>query len=153
LGDLDALARLEAVSFPTDKLSRRSFMRFVRSPTADLLVAARSDRVLGYALVLCRRSGRSARLYSIAVAAEEAGRGVGSRLLAAAEARAKARGAERLTLEVRSDNPAAINFYRRRGYQEIGTRKDYYEDGMSARLFSCALPEATAHARDLRHAA
>jgi ribosomal-protein-alanine acetyltransferase len=153
LGDLDALARLEAASFSSDKLSRRSFLRLTRSPTADLLVAADADRILGYAVLLHRRGGRSARLYSIAVGAEEAGRGIGSRLLAAAEERAKARGAERLHLEVRADNPAAIRFYRRKGYRETGARTGYYEDGMSALLFSRALPEAAAPPRALRRAA
>ncbi len=130
------MARLEADSFATDKLSRRSFLHFVRSPSAAFLVACRGDRPLGYVVLLFRRGGRSARLYSIAVAAEEAGQGVGSRLLAAAEDTARGRNAERLHLEVRTDNPVAIRFYRQKGYREVGTREDYYEDGMAALLFS-----------------
>ncbi len=81
LTDIDALARLEAESFASDKLSRRSFLRFAKSPSAAFLVACRAERrerPIGYAVLLFRRGGRSARLYSIAVAAEDAGRGVGS---------------------------------------------------------------------------
>jgi ribosomal-protein-alanine acetyltransferase len=154
--DIDALTRLEAESFASDMLSRRSFLRFMRSPSAVLLVACRRNRMLGYAVLLLRRGTRSARLYSIAVAADEAGHGVGSRLLDAAEAAARERKAIVVRLEVRADNPSAIRFYERRGYRQIGTRPDYYEDGTTALLFSHLLhsagPIATS-SRRLRHAA
>ncbi len=152
LADIDAVARLEAESFASDKLSRRSFRHFVKSPSAAFLVACRAGRPFGYAILLFRRGGRSARLYSIAVATNDAGRGVGSRLLSAAENAARQRGAERLHLEVRTDNPDAIRFYRVKGYREAGTRAGYYEDGMTALLFCRDLPAATA-SRSLRRAA
>jgi len=154
--DIDALTRLEAESFASDMLSRRSFLRFMRSPSAVFLIACRKSRILGYAVLLLRRGTRSARLYSIAVAAGESGHGVGSRLLDAAEAAARGRKAVVVRLEVRADNPAAIRFYERRGYRQIGTRPDYYEDGTTALLFSHLLhsagPVATP-SRRLRHAA
>jgi ribosomal-protein-alanine acetyltransferase len=142
LADIDALARLEADSFSTDKLSRRSFLRLVRSPSAAFLVAASGEKVLGYAAVLLRRGARSARLYSIAVDAREAGRGIGSRLLDAAENAARGRKAQHLHLEVRIDNPVAIRFYRQKGYRETGRREGYYEDGMAALLFTRPLAAA-----------
>jgi [ribosomal protein S18]-alanine N-acetyltransferase len=159
LADIDALVRLEAECFASDKLSRRSFLRFAKSPSAAFLIACRADRKedpVGYAIVLFRRGGRSARLYSIAVSSEAAGRGAGSGLLAAAEAIARRRGAERLHLEVRADNPSAIRLYRLKGYRELGARDGYYEDGMRALLFSRALAvvaSTTAAQRGLRRAA
>jgi [ribosomal protein S18]-alanine N-acetyltransferase len=151
LADIDALARLEAESFASDTLSRRSFLGLVKSPSAAFLVASCGEQLLGYAVVLFRRGTRSARLYSIAVAANEAGKGVGSRLLDAAEDAGRKRKAERLHLEVRADNAAAIRFYRQKGYQETGRRDGYYEDGMSALLFS--RPLATAAESPARRAA
>ena len=82
-----------------------------------MLVASGAEAPVGYAVVLTRRGSRSARLYSIAVAAEAAGRGIGSRLLAAAEEAARRRGADRLHLEVRADNSTAIRLYERAGYR------------------------------------
>jgi ribosomal protein S18 acetylase RimI-like enzyme len=143
LSDIDVLARLEAEAFASDKLSRRSFLRLTRSPTAAFLVACREGAPIGYALVLFRHGAASARLYSIAVAASQSGRGVGSRLLAAAEAVALRRGATRLRLEVRADNTAAIRFYEARGYRGIGRREGYYEDGMAALLLSRTLRVAS----------
>ncbi len=154
--DIDALVRIEADSFTTDKLSRRSFSALSRSRSATVLVACGEGRVLGYAVVLFRRGSRSARLYSIAVAAAEAGRGVGSRLLSAAENAARDRRVARVHLEVRADSPAAIRFYEERGYRRIGERSDYYEDGMTALLMARPLPSAATiaqSARRLRRAA
>jgi ribosomal protein S18 acetylase RimI-like enzyme len=152
LADIDALARVEAESFASDKLSRRSFLRLAKSPSAVFLVARGGDRLLGYALLLFRRGGRSARLYSIAVAREAGGRGIGSRLLEAAEDTARQRSVERLHLEVRVDSAAAIRFYLNKDYREVGRRDGYYEDGMGALLFSRALVARTS-ARSLRRAA
>ena len=134
--DIDALARLEADRFVSDRLSRRSLLALAKSPSADLLVACRAEAPIGYVALLTRRGGRTARLYSIAVAAEEAGRGVGASLLAAAEDAARARDADRMHLEVRADNPAAVTFYERAGYRPVGRRPGYYEDGMTALLFA-----------------
>ncbi len=147
LSDVDTLLRIEAETFATDALSRRSFRRLVRSPSAAVLVASRDGAPCGYALVLFRRGSRTARLYSIAVAAGETGRGIGSQLLAAAEDAAQKRGAERLRLEVRADNPTAIRLYESRRYSRIGLRENYYEDGMTALLFACPLPRQASSTR------
>jgi len=134
--DIEALALIEADRFRSDRLSRRSLLALTRSPSARVLVACRRDAVIGYAVLLIRRGSRRARLYSIAVAAAEASRGLGARLLAAAEDAARALGVSRIALEVRADNPAAIKLYRRRGYRQIGERPSYYDDGMTALLFA-----------------
>lgn len=138
--DLDRLTLLEAGAFATDRLTRRRLAAFVNSPSACLLLAVRGDEAVGYVLVLTRRGSRAARLYSLAVAPELAGRGIGSILLGAAESAALARGADALRLEVRGDNSGAIRLYEQRGYRSMGRRENYYEDGMTA----------VRYARDLR---
>jgi ribosomal-protein-alanine N-acetyltransferase len=54
------------------------------------------------------------------------GRGLGRRLLRTMVAHARARRAERIFLEVRPSNPAAIALYRDEGFDEIGRRPRYY---------------------------
>ena len=130
--DLHHLTQVEAAAFDSDRLSRRSLAALMKSASASLLVAVRDASILGYALVLHRRNSRSARLYSLAVAPEAAGTGVGGSLLKAAERAALARGADRLTLEVRADNQAAIRLYSRAGYSVLGRRESYYSDGSAA---------------------
>jgi ribosomal protein S18 acetylase RimI-like enzyme len=129
--DIEKLAGIEALVFASDRLSRRSLTAFVTAPTAALLVAEISG-IAGYALVLFRSNSRAARLYSLAVEPRSTGGGIGSRLLAAAEAAARDRGAETLRLEVRADNMDAVRFYSRHGYALFARRENYYADGMAA---------------------
>ena len=137
--DISRICTIEAEAFHSDRLSRRSLAAFARSPSACLLVACGDSGILGYAVVLFRRGARSARLYSLAVAARAAGAGLGKRLLAAAEQAARRRGADRLTLEVRTDNAAAIRLYDRAGYALLGRRENYYGDGTPALRYSADL--------------
>jgi ribosomal-protein-alanine acetyltransferase len=131
-GDHAALLALERRSFRGDRLSPRQLRRHLDNRRAWLAVAERNGAVLGDALLLFRAGSAIARLYSIAVAPEARGAGVGARLLRAAEAAARARGCRRLRLEVRADNAAAIALYEARGYRRFGRRPGYYDDGADA---------------------
>jgi ribosomal protein S18 acetylase RimI-like enzyme len=97
--------------------------------------------LVGYALVLLRRTTTLARLYSLAVAPDFQGGGIGRLLLAAAERRAYDVGCTRLRLEVRPDNPAALQCYRTAGYREVGRRSDYYADHSAALRFEKRLAD------------
>jgi [ribosomal protein S18]-alanine N-acetyltransferase len=129
--DLDALDQLERVAFTGDHLSRRSLRSFIAAGDR-LLVAAEAGELVGYALVIRRKGGRTARLYSIAVNPLRAGRGVGRALLAAVQTHAIEQGCEMLRLEVREDNRRAIALYERLGYRRFGRHDDYYDDGAAA---------------------
>jgi [ribosomal protein S18]-alanine N-acetyltransferase len=142
LADLDAIEALEMRVFDSDELSRRSLRYYIGTPTAVFLVLEEDGRVVGDAIVAFRRNARVARLYSVAVTPERAGRGYGKRLLAACEDAAQSRGAAALRLEVRAGNAGAIGLYRQAGYREFGRLDDYYEDGATALRFEKALPSA-----------
>lgn len=131
-GDIDALAGLEAASFPGDRIPRASFRRLLVRPSAALRLATSGDALLGYSLLLFRKGSTLARLYSIAVAREARSLGLGRRLMKDAERIARARGCTRLRLEVRADNAAAIRLYEALGYRAFGRHPGYYEDGMEA---------------------
>src|SRR5579885_544352 len=130
--DLDALVALERRAFTTDHLSARQYRRHIDSPTAVVLVAVSGARLLGKAVVFLRAGTDVARLYSIAVADEARGTGLGAALLAAAEHEAARRGCRRMRLEVRQDNAGAIRLYERQGYRRFAARPGYYEDGADA---------------------
>lgn len=130
--DLEQLLALERAAFTTDHLSPRQYHRHLHSPTAVVLVAVDATELLGKALVFFRQRSDVARLYSIAVAQRARGRGVAKALLEAAAAAARLRGCQRLRLEVRQDNVAAIALYERLGYRRFGARSGYYEDGADA---------------------
>jgi ribosomal protein S18 acetylase RimI-like enzyme len=135
-GDLDALMELEHRVFATDRLSRRSLRRLLKSASARVLVAeGAGGHLAGTAIVLFRPRSAVARLYSIAVAPHMGGRGVGPMLLAAAEAAAITHGATSIRLEVHDGNHAAISRYHKSGYREFGRHKAYYENGGDALRF------------------
>lgn len=130
--DVDGLVAMEEAVFASDRLSRRSLRHLLSSPAAAMLVSEECGRLAGYAAVLFRSGSGSARLYSIAVAPEAAGAGIGRGLLDAALAAAAERGCTHLRLEVREDNPRAIALYERNGFTQSGRRPDYYADGQAA---------------------
>lgn len=144
--DLDALERLETLSFPMDRISRRSFRNLLQSPSALVVVieADRTDAEHGlpigaYGVLLFRAGTALARLYSIAVSPAAMGRGMGRALLRHFEDAAYDRDRIAIRLEVREDNAAAIALYRSEGYRFIGTYPAYYADGTRASRFEKTL--------------
>ncbi|WP_292893486.1 MULTISPECIES: GNAT family N-acetyltransferase [unclassified Nitratireductor] len=140
--DLDTLVAIENAAFSGDKLSRRSLRRLIGSRTAIVGAAGERGVILGYALALTRRRSGVARLYSIAVAPEETGKGVAALLLHYVENAAYRRGFHTMRLEVRSDNKPAIRLYEKTGYRSFAQYENYYHDGMSALRYQkslCAL--------------
>jgi [ribosomal protein S18]-alanine N-acetyltransferase len=140
--DLDALVALETATFAHDRATRRALRHAIDSRTISLLVAEEGGIVVGAATVERRRGSAVARLTSIAVAKDRAGRGLGGGLLAAAEADARRHGAAVLRLEVRSDNAPAIRLYDRAGYRRFAVVPAYYEDGGAAWRFEKLLLSA-----------
>ncbi|MFZ3283006.1 peptidase C39 family protein [Pseudomonas sp.] len=130
--DLPALLALEMQCFTTDRLTSRSFQWMITRAHGQLLVAEREGHLLGYALVLFHRGTSLARLYSIAIAADARGEGLGKQLLQRIETIALQHDCAYLRLEVRTDNPAAIALYERNGYRRFALIHDYYEDHADA---------------------
>lgn len=146
--DLDALVALEQRCFDSDRLSRRSFRHWIHADHGHLQLVETPDGLAGYVLVIHHRGTRLARLYSLAVAPEARGTGLGRRLVEEAERLAREAGRLYLRLEVRRDNAAAIALYQSLGYRQFGERRDYYEDHESALLFEkqvWQMPESACH--------
>lgn len=91
---------------------------------------------------LTRNISGEEELLLIAVTPENRGRGLGRKLLNLLSEDALSRGATRLFLEMRSNNPAE-RLYRAMGFLPVGNRKDYYrlKDGnrLDAITFSLVL--------------
>ena len=131
---------LEQQCFISDRLSPRSVRWMVSRAHGQLLVVARDGQLLGYALLLLRSRSTRARLYSIAIAEQARGMGLGQQLLARIEACAVAHHCTHLRLEVRTDNPGALGLYERNGYRRFALVDDYYADHTSALRLEKPLP-------------
>lgn len=131
-GDLDAIDQIEAASFTVDRFARRNLARLLGSASAVFLIAEREGRAVGYVLLLFRRGAKAARLYSLAVQPRSRGAGVASALVQAAARCAIERGCDRLRLEVRASNGAAVRLYEGEGFKILKRSPGYYVDGETA---------------------
>jgi len=113
--------------------------RRLADPDREVLVAEVDGEVVGavdITLVRPREPGSIVRPIptadlGISVAEGWRDRGIGHALMAAAEANARARGAERMILDMSSANEGALRFYRGLGYSEHGSllRRSLRGDG------------------------
>ncbi|TNM36675.1 ribosomal-protein-alanine N-acetyltransferase [Nocardioides albidus] len=136
VADVAPIVALEADSFPLDPWSDNLVREGVVGslPTVTYLVAEEDGAFAGYAVLSV--VDVDAELQRIAVPEQLRRTGIATALLAAARTVAAGGGAERLLLEVREDNLAALLFYERHGFTELGRRLRYYRDGTDARVLS-----------------
>lgn len=140
--DVDDLMAIECAAFASDRIGRAEFEQLTQSAEAAVLVASYGSARAG-ALVLKRvGSGleTEAYLYSLGVVPAFRRLGVGDALLDEALAMASRWQAWRMMLEVRPDNLGAIAFYAGAGFNSIGRRSDWYEDGAPALHMARLLP-------------
>jgi len=130
--DISALVALENTAFQTDRISRRQFHYLIKKGRAAVVKALDGQALAGAMVLFFRRDSDRARVYSLAVAPWARRRGIARRLLAYAEAESRRRGMKGIVLEVREDNQEALALYRTAGFQMIGRRPNYYEDGAAA---------------------
>ena len=129
--DVAAIAALEAAALGDDAWSEGLVREGVEGnlPTVHYLVAD-DGPLAGYAVASV--AGDIAELQRIAVRDDRRRGGVASALLDAVVALAAGGGADRLLLEVRETNAAALAFYAARGFVEVDRRPRYYRDGAPA---------------------
>ncbi|MET8156308.1 ribosomal protein S18-alanine N-acetyltransferase [Sphaerisporangium sp. NPDC005289] len=140
--DLPAVLAIERSTFPFDAWSEG----MLRGELADqprtrhYIVAVAGGEVVGYAGLAA--AGDQADVQTIAVNAGHQRAGIGSAMLRALLEEAGRRGATAVFLEVRADNPPAQGMYERFGFERIGLRREYYDDGTDAIMMMRKLEEA-----------
>lgn len=131
LRDLDTLESIESACFGIDAWSVGQLREELLGERVVLAVVDEFG-VRGYASV--RVFAPDAELMRIGVGMGSRRQGVATSLLAAVEEAARGRGADRMQLEVASDNVAAVALYVGAGYREQGRRRAYYRSGADAVL-------------------
>ncbi len=124
--DLDEVLRIERASFSAP-WSRNAFAgELMDNHFAEYLVMYSGPQMIGYGGMWVIVD--EAHVTNIAVYPEHRGKKNGERLLRMMMAEASARGARRMTLEVRVSNEVAKRLYRKLGFVDAGVRKGYYTD-------------------------
>lgn len=133
-GDIDSLCVLEQELFGPDAWSREVFSGELEHPFSHYLIADDDGVVVGYAgLRAAPEKADQGDIQTIAVIPGSRSQGVGRLLLRTLIDEAQRRGVSALFLEVRADNPVAIELYRSEGFHEIDRRSGYYQpDGVDA---------------------
>ncbi|RUO36148.1 N-acetyltransferase [Aliidiomarina shirensis] len=127
--DLSALVTLENNSFNYDQIGLRSFAHLLKQRSSLLWCAEADQQIIGYAIILTRKNSRKWRIYSIAIAPEARGKGIGKALMLEVIESAKTASVSALSLEVKCDNKGAIELYRQLGFEVIDLLPEYYSDG------------------------
>ena len=122
--DVSEVARIETTAFSTP-WSEATFRSLLERSGVELWVAEWGDQLAAYAILW--RVLDEGELANIAVRKDLRRRGIGSGLLQRVLEIAEDSGIRSLYLEVRESNDLAREMYARRGFQEIGVRKGYYE--------------------------
>ncbi len=139
--DLDRLMEVMEAAFDRkwgEAWSRRQVSDSLLLPSTYYRLIGADDRLPAdtqpaAGFTLSRHISGEEELLLIAVKPEYRGHGLGKSLLEDLAERARSRGAERLFLEMRSNNPAE-SLYRSFGFLPIGRRKEYYSLGDGSKI-------------------
>ncbi len=127
--DLDGLVALEQRCFNSDLFSRDQIGYLIEEAHASVYVVEYEKTIVGAAYMLWRRRSPVGRLYNIAIDSSMRGRGLAQQMLDHFRTEATWRGCHTLSLEVRTDNKAAITLYEKNGFEITEPLAEYYEDG------------------------
>ncbi len=143
---LRSVMRIEAQVYPRP-WSLPLFMSELNLRSSRLYYVARVEgSVVGYCGLMLVED--DAHITNIAVDPAWHRHQIGTRLLLNAARQAAARGATRLTLEVRMSNQAAQGLYRKFGFEAAGVRKNYYAESREDALIMWAYGLATGEYRE-----
>jgi N6-L-threonylcarbamoyladenine synthase len=140
-GDIASVSALEAAIFPDPWTPGMFEAELAEKARAWLVAEAEDGEVFGYGGVAVL-ADNDAHIMNLAVAAAQRGHGVGRRLLGELLTAAAGLGAQRVTLEVRSQNAEAIALYESVGLASVGVRPAYYGPGHDAVIMWGDLPGA-----------
>ncbi|MGH8207813.1 MAG: GNAT family N-acetyltransferase [Steroidobacteraceae bacterium] len=105
-------------------------LRSIADHASNVAVIADSEGMLGFGIM--QYGDHTAHLALLAVHPGHRNRGLGTRLMGWLEKPAVVAGIVSIRLEARADNPLAIDFYRRRGFEPHGRIAGYYQGRIDA---------------------
>ncbi len=131
--DLAQLAQLENSCFTLAWSKNSLRLDLLFNPAARYWAATtNTGKLVGY--ISCWLAGREAELIKLAVAPAWRRQGLGRRLIEHLLDYLAATSVEKLFLDVRENNQAALALYSKMGFQAVGRRPAYYQDNGEAAI-------------------
>ncbi len=125
--DFERIVALEKICFPKElAYTRRQLRHLLMKANSTVLVEKTSTVLRGFIIILYRRGTKVAGVETINVDPMYRKKGIGQRLLTAAEERIRKKGMQKIRLEVAITNQAAITLYEHAGFQKTTLLKKYY---------------------------
>lgn len=127
--DLNHLRQLEKACFPKDAWPLLDLIGILTFPSVVRLKATAEQQMVGFIAGEMRKAEKTAWIATVGVIPEYRRQGIGKTLLQLCEERLEA---EKISLNVRVSNTAAVRLYESFGYRRAGLWPRYYEDGEDA---------------------
>jgi len=124
--DIPSVLAIENVSF-SNPWRESTFLGEINNQSISfpyVVVHKDLDKVIGY--IIYWQIKAEVQISNIAIHPDFRRRGIAETILHQVIEELKRKGAEFITLEVRPSNTAALNLYRKLGFEILGIRKDYY---------------------------
>lgn len=141
--DFDELWRIDQDCFaPGVSYTRAELQHYIKSPGAFTLIAtgamaaahAQQAAPIDGFIIAQKSARRNGHIITIDVREHARRAGLGSLLMQAAEENLRAGGCRVILLEVAVDNPKALAFYKRHGFNTLKTIPRYYQGSVDALL-------------------
>jgi ribosomal protein S18 acetylase RimI-like enzyme len=127
LDDFERIIELEHLCFPKEHAySRRQLRYLLTKANSTVLVETIDALVRGFLIILYRRGTTVAGIETINVDPAFRKKGIGLRLLSAAEELLRKKEIRKIRLEVAITNTAAITLYEHAGFHQAMLLKKYY---------------------------
>lgn len=136
--DVDEVVKIEQESF-SDPWNKNMFLSLLLEKSTITDVAAAEGQIVGYMSIIATKY--VCEVLNIAVKKDFRRQKIAQSFLSRAVMYAKNAGADKIFLEARAGNVAALSLYSKFGFNKDGVRKKYYPDGEDAVLMSFDIKE------------
>ncbi len=136
IDDLEMLYKIEKECFTLEAFSKKQIKSLLQAPNSISLLAEINGEIVGFiiALIYEGKSEKIGHVFTLDVASNTRKKGVGLKLLDSLEHILVEQRVNVCYLEVKVDNVAARELYRKIGYVEIRFLKGFYRGGDGIRL-------------------
>jgi ribosomal-protein-alanine acetyltransferase len=125
---LDSLYKIEMQCFTKEAFSKQQIAHLLTDYNSIGLVAKINGQIVGFIIgrMYVEEESLIGHILTLDISPMHRQKGIAQRLLLEIEKIFKGKGVKECRLEVREDNVAAINLYRKLGYEKVGKLRRYY---------------------------